>query len=122
MVYADTDFFLALVKEDDWLKKNAEELLEENTVETSLITFVELALVENRFDFNLENSVTEIMEMAEVDFEEKVVYQALEYIDQGLNVFDAFQAAKSNGKIISSDKEFDKTNIERMKLEEMEDE
>ncbi|MFB6115374.1 MAG: hypothetical protein ABEK04_03700 [Candidatus Nanohalobium sp.] len=44
--------------------------------------------------------------------------QALEYIDQGLNVFDAFRAASSEGKIISSDKEFDKTNIERMKLEE----
>jgi predicted nucleic acid-binding protein len=120
MVYVDTDFFVALVKEDDWLQENAENILEEHKteIETSLPTFIELCLLAEDHDWQLEKAFTNILEIAEVDFEEKVAYQALEYIDQGLNVFDAFQAAKSNGKIISSDKEFDQVNIERLSLED----
>jgi predicted nucleic acid-binding protein len=120
MVYADTDFFVALVKEEDWLQQNAAEVLEEHQeeIETSLPMFIQLCLLAEDYDWQLERAFTNILEIAEVDFEEKVVYQALEYIDQGLNVFDAFQAAKSDGKIISSDKEFDRTNIERISLED----
>jgi predicted nucleic acid-binding protein len=120
MVYADTDFFVALVKEEDWLQENAEQILEEyqDELETSLPTFIELCLIAEDYNWQLERAVTNILQIAEVDFEEKIVYQALEYIYQGLNVFDAFQAASSEGKIISSDKDLDKINIERMKREE----
>lgn len=119
MVYADTDFFVALVKEDDWLQRNAEELLEEyqDNLETSLPTFIELCLIAEDYEWQLERAITNILQITEVDFEEKVVYQALEYIDQGLNVFDAFQAAKADGKIISSDQKFDQINIEKISLE-----
>jgi len=120
MVYADTDFFLALVKKDDWLRKNAEIKLEEiDKIETSLTTFIELCLIAKRYDFKLEEAAAEIMQIAETDFDENIVFQAIHYQkSEGLNTFDAFQAAKSNGKIISSDKEFDKLDIERIKLEE----
>lgn len=120
MVYADTDFFVALVKDDDWLQENAVKILEENKdeIETSLPTFIELCLLAEDYDWDLERAVTNILQIADVDFKEKVVYQALEYIDHGLNVFDAFQLAKSGNSIISSNKEFDKMDVERIKLEE----
>ena len=119
MVYADTDFFVALVKDDDWLRENAVKILEENEgeIETSLPTFIELCFLAEDYDWDLERAVTNILQIAEVDFQENVVYQALEYIDQGLNVLDAFQLAKSKGSIISSDKEFDKIDVERINLE-----
>jgi len=119
MVYADTDFFVALVKDDDWLQQNAEKLYKEHKDElkTSLPTFIELCYLSERYNWEIERVVTNVIEIAEINFEERIVYQALEYIDQGLNVIDAFQAAKSSGRIISSDKEFDKIDIERIKLE-----
>jgi len=120
MVYADTDFFVALVKDDDWLQDNALELYQEynGDIQTSLPTFIELCFLAKDYDWNLEPVVSNVLEITEVDFEEKVVYQAVEYIDQGLNVLDAFQLAKSNEGIISSDKEFDETGVNRIKLEE----
>jgi predicted nucleic acid-binding protein len=120
MVYADTDFFIALVKEDDWLQENAEKLYNENSgnLETSLPTFIELCLLSEEYDWNLERAFTNILEFTEIDFDEAVLYQALEYMEEGLNVFDAFQAASSSGKIISSDKEFDSIDIERVRLED----
>jgi len=119
MVYADTDFFVALVKDDDWLQANAEKLYHEHEeeLETSLPTFIELCYLSERYDWELERAVTNVMAIAETDFDEEIVYQAIEYIDQGLNVMDAFQAAKSSGKIISSDKAFDEVEVDRIRLE-----
>ena len=120
MVYADTDFFVALIKEDDRLQEKAEKVYREhqNDIETSLTTFIELCLLAEDYDWNLEKAFTSILQMAETDFDERVVYQALEYIDQGLNVFDSFKAAKVGDSIISPDKEFDNIGINRIKLEQ----
>ncbi|MFB6199273.1 MAG: type II toxin-antitoxin system VapC family toxin [Candidatus Nanohaloarchaea archaeon] len=119
MTYADTDFWVALMKQDDWLKQKAEKILEEqDSVETSLTTFIELSLILKRFDVQKEEAFGEILQIADVDFEEKIVFQALEYMDKGLNTFNAFQAAHAGSGIISADKEFDKIDIERIKLEE----
>ncbi|PSG99722.1 MAG: hypothetical protein BRC28_03205 [Nanohaloarchaea archaeon SW_4_43_9] len=121
MTYADTDFFTALIKEEDWLKDNAENLIREGKeVETSIVTFIEIFLLSNRYEINLERAVADIMEIAETDFDENVVFQALEYKERGLNTFDSFQAAKAGQKIISSDIEFDDVGLDRVKLEEKE--
>ncbi len=47
MIYADTDFFLALLKPKDWLKQGAERLLVEHKGElvTSPVTLTELLLL-----------------------------------------------------------------------------
>lgn len=118
-MYADTDFFVALVKEDDWLQENAKKLYKKHRsdLETSLPTFIELCFLSREYDWEIERVVTNVLQIAEIDFDEKIVYQAVEYMDQGLNVLDAFQAAKSEGLIISSDKEFDSVDLERVKLE-----
>lgn len=119
MVYADTDFWIALMKQDDWLKQNAEKILEEHgSIEASLTTFIELCLILKRYQVDRRTAIAEILEIAEVEFDDTVVFQALDYIDEGLNTFDAFHAAHAGSKLISSDKEFDSIGIERIELEE----
>ncbi|MES3516309.1 MAG: type II toxin-antitoxin system VapC family toxin [Natronomonas sp.] len=119
-MYADLDFWLALLKDDDWLGDRAESLLEEYEadLEVSLATFIELFLVEERFAFDRERAVTAILELATYEGDPNVVYQASENIDEGLNTFDAFHAALSGGSIISSDRAYDeRTGTSRIRLE-----
>ena len=124
-MYADLDFWLALLKNDDWLSDRAEGLLREHEGElvVSLATFIELFLVEERFAFDRERAVTAILELATYSSNPDVVYQASENIDEGLNTFDAFHAALAGSCIISSDRAFgDLDGIERVQLEPDEDE
>ncbi len=118
-MYADTDFWLALLKDDDWLAEQAEVHLEEyrGDLEVSLATFVELFLIEERFSFDREQAALAILELAESEVDEDVVFQASEYIDDGLNAFDAFHAALAGDAILSSDGAFDGTGVERVALE-----
>jgi len=119
-MYADLDFWLALLKDDDWLNNRAERLLEEHEGElaVSLATFIELFLVEERFAFDRERAVTAILELATYSSDPDVVYQASEHIDEGLNTFDAFHAALSGGSIVSSDGAYDDLGgVERVRLE-----
>lgn len=118
-MYADNDFWLALLKDDDWLAARAEERLEEyrGDLEVSLATFIELFLVEERFAFDRERAVLSILELAESDVYEDAIFQASEYIDDGLNTFDAFHAALAGEAIISSDGVYDSIPIERIPLE-----
>jgi hypothetical protein len=124
-MYADLDFWLALLKDDDWLADRAESLLDEHEteLEVSLATFIELFLVEEQFTFDRERAVTAILELATYDGDPDVVYQASVNIDNGLNTFDAFHAALSGGSIISSDREYDElSGVNRIRLETDENE
>jgi hypothetical protein len=119
-MYADLDFWLALLKDDDWLGDRAESLLSDHdgTLNVSLATFLELFLIEERFSFDRERAVTAILELAAYEGDPDVMYQASEYIEDGLNTFDAFHAALSGGSIISSDQAYDKcSGLTRIQLE-----
>jgi hypothetical protein len=118
-MYADTDFWLALLKDDDWLADRADAVIDDNEGDlvVSLATFVELFLVEERYAFDREAAVTSILELAEYDGDEAVLYQASEYVDDGLNTFDAFHAALAEDTILSSDRAFDEIDVDRMALE-----
>jgi predicted nucleic acid-binding protein len=118
-MYADTDLWVALLKDDDSLAERAEEVLKEHgdELEVSLVTFVELFLIEERYSFERERAVTSILELASFDGDEDVPYQASEYVDDGLNTFDAFHAALADDSIVSSDKAFEGIGVERLPLE-----
>ena len=119
-MYADLDFWLALLKDDDWLADRAESILDEHEgdLEVSLATFIELFLIEEQFAFDRERAVTAILELATYGGDPNVVYQASENIDEGLHTFDAFHAALSGGSIISSDRAYDElTGVSRLRLE-----
>jgi hypothetical protein len=118
-MYADTDFWLALLKADDWLADRAESKLEEHRgdLEVSLATFIELFLIEERFGFDREEATLAILELAETDIDPDIVFQASAYIDDGLNTFDAFHAALASDAILSSDQAFETIELDRVALE-----
>lgn len=119
-MYADTDFWLALLKDDDWLAERAMERLEEhrNDLEVSLATFLELFLIEDRYQFDRELATMAILQLAESSADPAVVFQASAYIDDGLTPFDAFHAAIAGERILSSDQSFEAVDLERVPLEQ----
>jgi predicted nucleic acid-binding protein len=118
MVYADTDFFFALLKPTDWLKTNAESIYAQHKdeIHTSEVTFIELLLLAKKFDLPAIQLTAAAMKIS--NFEETYPLKAAKYIEEGVGVFDAFHAAHCEGKILSSDHIFDTIGLERIKLEE----
>jgi predicted nucleic acid-binding protein len=118
-MYADTDFWVALLKDDDWLSERADSRLEEyrGDLEISIVTFIELFLIEERYNFDRERALLAIFELAEFDMDPDLVFQASEYVDDGLGTFDAFHAALAGEAILSSDRAFDTIDIDRVPLE-----
>ncbi|WP_297065723.1 PIN domain-containing protein [Thermococcus sp.] len=122
MIYADTDFFLALMKPNDWLKKNAEKILKRygNQITTSETTFLELLIVAKKYNLDPIKLTSAVMALTGI--EEGVYLQVAYYMkEHGLNAFDAFHAAKCGGVIISSDKVYEKIGVKRIKLENPEE-
>jgi predicted nucleic acid-binding protein len=121
MPYADTDFFVALAKEDDWLRERARALLEEHEgdVRTGLPTFLELAYLAQDYDLDLDRTAAHVLELANTDADEQTIFQAYDYIEQGLDVMDAFHAAAARGQaVVSSDGVYEDVGLERIPLED----
>ena len=122
MIYVDTDFFLALLKKQDWLKTSAKSLLRkyQHQLWTSTATLIELLLVASNYKLDPERILIDALELVEVrETEAKKYLVAAHYIkDKDVGVFDAIHAAfcGRKGKIISSDKVFDKLGLERIQL------
>ena len=120
-MYVETDFILALLKDDDWLSDKAEQIYRENRKDlwTSEYTLLELMLVAYREDRNVLKTVSETIELLEVRGDSKDIESAAAYVQQEeMTPFDALHLVKADGeKIVSSDKEYDKYT-ERRKLEE----
>ena len=118
MVYADTDFFLALMKQTDWLKERAKKILADysDNIETSIVTFIELMLLSKRFNLDAVKLTSSVMKICK--YYDQVPLKAALYIEEGVSVFDAFHAALCEGTIISSDHIFDELGIKRIKIED----
>ncbi|MBI2578107.1 MAG: pilus assembly protein [Candidatus Aenigmarchaeota archaeon] len=116
MVYADTDFFLAMIKKEDWLKTGAKKIYEEykGSIETSVLTLAGLLLVAKRENLDMENIVASIFQIA--DIKGMTIKQGMEIVNHiknnNLGVFDAFNAVLAEGQpIISSDRKYGKLGI-----------
>ena len=122
MIYADTDFFLALLKKSDWLKERARRLLERHKGEiwTSPVTLTELLLLAAEFDMDPEGLIVDALKLVELrGADEKVFLVAAYYMqEKNVTVFDSIHAAYcGNCKIISSDRVFNKLGFNRIQLE-----
>ncbi len=118
-MYADTDFFLALLKGSDWLKANALRLLNKyrNDIYTSEVTYVELMLLSQKYHLDSVSVVADVMAITKTN--NTTYLKAAHFIKENkVNVFDAFHAAHVEDSIISSDSVYDKLGIKRIKLEE----
>lgn len=110
-MYAETDFLLALIKDEDWLGGRAETVYREHREElwTSRFTLVELLLVSYREGLDPENVVANATALVEVRGDEDTVVTAATYVaDHGLTPFDAIHLVEADGdEIVSSDGAYD---------------
>jgi predicted nucleic acid-binding protein len=110
-MYVDTDFILALLKEDDWLSEKAGKVYRESEdLWTSEYTLLEIMMVAYREDRNVLSSVAETIELVEVRGNEKEVESAAVYVEEEeMTPFDALHLVKSGSDtIVSSDKDYEK--------------
>lgn len=118
-MYADIDFFLALLKGSDWLKASAAKMLEKhkNDIETSETTFVELMLLSHKHRLDPVQVAANILAITKST--DTIYLTAAYYIkENSVSVFDAFHAAHAGTEIISSDRVYDRLGLKRAKLEE----
>lgn len=125
MIYADSDFLLALMKKSDWLQRSAKTLYRKHKghLWTSEITLTELLLLARRYGIDPERLIVAVLEIAPLKSAVSDVFLlAARYMnEEDAHVFDALHAAyctKEGCKIISSDKVFDRLGIPRVRLVE----
>ncbi|MXR40756.1 PIN domain-containing protein [Halobaculum sp. WSA2] len=126
-VYVETDFLLALAKDSDWLQGSAEDALGEYEVETSAFSYLELVLARERYEFDYVPLVANLLELVPVQDEEEkqVVLKAVNYYEEGMTPFDAFHAATAETRgmdVLSSEKDYDDIEGERVPLEPTDEE
>jgi len=110
-MYAETDFLLALIKDEDWLGDAAEAVYRDHRDElwTSRFTLIELLLVAYREDRDTERVVANAANLVEVDGDVDTVVAAATYVeDHGFTPFDALHLVESDGDtIVSSDRAYE---------------
>ncbi|MEF8800560.1 MAG: PIN domain-containing protein [Halolamina sp.] len=126
-VYVETDFLLALAKDTDWLQGSAEDALGEYDVETSPFSYLELLLARERYEFDYVPLVANLLELvpARNEEEKQVVLKAVNYYDEGMTPFDAFHAATAETRemdVLSSEKDYEDIEVERVPLEPTDEE
>ena len=126
-VYVETDFLLALAKDTDWLQGSAEDALGEYDVETAPFSYLELLLARERYEFDYVPLVANLLELVPVRNEEEkqVVLKAVNYYDEGMTPFDAIHAvtAETRGMdVLSSEKDYEDIEVERVPLEPTDEE
>ena len=114
--YTDSDFFLALLKDSDWLKEKAKKIYEHNkdSIYVSPFTVVELMVVCVRENIPLKKTLFQISRIAGLTFVKwDLFFKAAEYVEQGASIFDSLLMAfvyeselafSEKSEIISSDK------------------
>src|SRR3989344_2439221 len=98
MIYADTDFILALAKKDDWLKKSASKIFKKykGEIVISSATLIELMLIAKKIEYDALKLISFALSIGELkDDKPEYYFQACSYQKEyELGVFDSIHAAK----------------------------
>jgi len=110
-MYAETDFLLALIKDEDWLGDAAEAVYRDHRDElwTSQFTLIELLMVAYREERDTERVITNAAALLDVRGDVDTVVTAATYVeDHGFTPFDALHLVESDGDtIVSSDETYE---------------
>lgn len=118
MVYADTSFFISFMNSDDPLHSEAQKIYNKHkgNLDASLLTIAELFLGCEKRGLDPEivaASVFQISNVSGINIEQAL--RAAHYMKENhLSAIDALHASLSNFEIISSDKDFDKADVNRI--------
>ncbi|EMA06323.1 type II toxin-antitoxin system VapC family toxin [Haloferax denitrificans] len=124
-MYAETDFLLALIKDEDWLGDAAEAVYRNHRDElwTSQFTLIELLMVAYREERDTERVVANVAALLEVRGDVDTVLTAATYVeDHGFTPFDALHLVESDGDTIVSSDETYESFAPRLDLKAVEDE
>ena len=118
MAYADTSFFISLMNLNDPLHADAKNVYNKHksNLETSLLTLAELLFGCEKRGLDPEIIVSSVFQLARVSgITLEQALRAAHYIkEKHLSAIDALHASLSNFEIISSDKDFDKVDVNRI--------
>ena len=113
--YADTDFFLALMKDSDWLKERAKKIYEKNkdNIWVTPFTVVEIMIICKREEILLKETIVQISRIAMLEgLSWEIFFKSIDLIENGATIFDsllmAFCKVDNQDKIISSDNIYEK--------------
>jgi predicted nucleic acid-binding protein len=120
--FVETDFLVALAKDDDWLQGRAKEVLDEREVVTSSLSYLELLLVLERHTFDFVRLFSNLLDLVPVRYEheQQIVLKGVTYFEEGLTPFDAFHASTAETEglpVLSSDNAYEDVDSERVPLE-----
>lgn len=120
--YVETDFLIALAKDDDWLQERAESALDEREVVTAPYSYLELLLVHERHEFDYVPLFSNMLDLVPVatEAERQIVLKAINYYEEGMTPFDAFHAATAETRslpILASDQAYEDVDPQRLPLE-----
>ena len=118
MVYADTNFFISLTNQDDPLHTEAQKLYNKykGNLETSVLTIAEMLVGCEKRNLDPEIIVSSVFQLANVSgITLEQALRAAHYMkEKNLSAIDALHASLSNFEIISSDKDFDRVDVNRI--------
>lgn len=110
-LYVETDFILALMQEDDWLRTRAEAVYDArgDDLWTTRDTLVELVMVAYREGWNVERVVADANALLRVTGDTDTVLAAASHVQENdFTPFDALHLVNSAGApIVSSDAAYD---------------
>ena len=120
-IYADTDFFLALMKNSDWLKEKARQIYEKNkeNIFVSPFTIAEIMIICKREDIPIRETLFQISRISKLEsMDWNVFYRSCSFLEKGATIFDSLLMAfcSENDKIISSDNIYEKFDFDVIDL------
>lgn len=119
--YADSDFFLALMKDSDWLKESAIKIYQKYKDEITVTPFTvaELMIVCKREDIDIKETMFQISRIASLEgLSWDIIFRACDLIEKGATIFDSLLMAncKEKDNIISSDNIYKKFGFDIIDL------
>lgn len=118
--YADADFFLAIIKDSDWLKEKAKKIYEKHkdSIWITPFTVVEIMMVCRREQIPIREVLIQISRIAKLEIINwEVFFTACNHIEKGATIFDSLlMAFCKDNIIISSDKLYEKFGFEVISL------
>ncbi|MBI2043018.1 PIN domain-containing protein [Candidatus Pacearchaeota archaeon] len=120
-IYADTDFFLALMKDSDWLKEKAKRIYEKNkeNLFVSPFTITEIMMICKREEIPVKETLAQISRIAKLEnFSWGIFFRACNFMEKGATIFDSLLMSfcSENDQIISSDSIYEKFGFSVIEL------
>lgn len=128
-MYVETDFLIALLKQEDWLRESALRALEDrDDIHTSVLSYAEVLVLfydreQARYEIDAPRAITNLLELVPIipEAHEDAVLAAAAFLDEyHLTPFDALHAgmAATGGEtVLSSEQDYETVGLKRLPLE-----